>query len=124
MIAVGLAWLAFAAVGSVSGTERVVRKALIAAGVLVVLGLVLGLLTPLLGAAAGLGTGVALTLNRPPLDDVLRNRIVAVGFAAAYTFVLLIVITPAGVLTGALLPPLMVGFADEYTAWRASKRRP
>jgi hypothetical protein len=35
--------------------------------------------------------------------------------------VLLVVATPAGVFTGGLLPLLMLGFADEYTAWRAGQ---
>lgn len=123
LLAIGLAWLAFAGVGLVSGIDRVLRRSLIAVGVLVLVALVLGLLTPLFGAAAGLGTGVSLALNQPEVDNVLRNRIVAVALAAAYTLVLLVVITPAGVLTGALLPPIMVGFADEFSAWRAYKTR-
>lgn len=88
---------------------------------LVVLGLVVGLLAPILGAAAGFGAGTALTLNEPDLPNVLRNRMVAVTFAVAYTFLLLLFATPAGVMTGALLPPVIIGFADEFTIWRATR---
>jgi hypothetical protein len=53
----------------------------------------------------------------------MRRRLLAVTFAVAYTFVLLVVATPAGVLTGAVVPILMVGFADEYGAWRWGRGR-
>jgi len=33
-----------------------------------------------------------------------------------------VVATPAGIFTGGLLPLLMLGFADEYAAWRAASR--
>lgn len=92
-------------------------------GLLVVLGLSIGLIAPVLGAAAGFGVGVALTLNPLDLPDLMRNRLVAVGFAVAYTLLLLIVATPAGVFTGALLPPLIVGLADEFSAWRSAREK-
>ena len=44
----------------------------------------------------------------------------AVG--VVYVPLLLLVITPAGVFTGGLLPLIMLGFADEYGAWRAAQR--
>jgi hypothetical protein len=47
--------------------------------------------------------------------------LIGVTFAVAYTTLLLFVAPPAGVLTGAILPTLMVGFADEYGAWRLAR---
>ncbi len=51
-------------------------------------------------------------------------RLVAVGLGAAYASVLLFVAPPAGVLAGAIVPTIMVGFADEYGAWRATREHP
>jgi hypothetical protein len=90
-------------------------------GLLVALGLAIGLLSPIIGAAAGFGVGMAITLNMPGFEGQLRRRLVAVGFAIAYMSVMLLLIPPAGVLAGALLPGIMVGFADEYGAWREFK---
>lgn len=121
-LAVALAPFTFVVVGFVSRNPRAPKQVLLAMGMLLAVGLAVGLLAPVLGAAAGFGVGIALVLNRPGLPDVLRNRIVAVVLALAYVMVLLVFITPAGVLTGALLPTIMVGVADEYTAWRFSRR--
>lgn len=90
-------------------------------GLLLALGLAFGLLSPIIGAAAGYGVGIAVTLNMPEFEGQLRRRLVGVGFALAYMSVMLVFIPPAGVLAGALLPGIMVGFADEYGAWRESK---
>jgi hypothetical protein len=55
----------------------------------------------------------------PEIPNQLRRRLLAVTFAVVYSAVFLLFIsTPAGVLTGAVLPILMVGFADEYGAWK------
>lgn len=122
-LAVALAPFAFVVVGFVSRNPRAPKLVLVAMGLLLVLGLAVGLLAPVLGASAGFGVGIAVVLNRPGLPDVMRNRIVAVVLTLVYIFMLLVFITPAGVLTGALLPPLAVGFADEFTAWAAARRR-
>lgn len=122
-IALALAPFVFVIVGFVSRNPRAPKRVLWAMGLLVVLGLSIGLIAPVLGAAAGFGVGVALTLNPLDLPDLMRNRMIAVGFAVAYTLLLLIVATPAGVFTGALLPPLIVGLADEFSAWRASREK-
>ncbi len=90
-------------------------------GLLIVLGLAVGLLSPVLGAAAGFGVGGSLCLNRPNLEGVMKWRLYATGFTVVYVLFLLVVITPAGVFAGGLLPLLMIGFADEYTAWRAAR---
>lgn len=120
-VAVVLAPVAFTVVAFVSRTPEGSKRVVQAMALLLVLALPVGLLAPVLGVSAGYGAGVIVTLNRPRFTNVIRNRIVAVVFSVAYTFLLLVVITPAGVMTGALLPPLMVGFADEFTAWQASK---
>ena len=123
-LAVAVAPFAFVAVGFVSRNPLAPRHVLAAMGFLLVVGLGVGLVAPVLGAAGGFGVGIATVLNRPGLPDVMRNRIVAVILALLYTFLLLVFITPAGVLSGALLPPLAVGLSDEFTAWAAARARP
>jgi ABC-type lipoprotein release transport system permease subunit len=91
---------------------------LISMGLLIALGLSIGLISPLLGASAGFGVGAALCLRLPDIPDQLRRRLLAVTLGVVYTMALLFVATPAGVLTGAVVPMLMVGFADEYAAWK------
>ena len=120
-IALAIAPLAFAGVGLVSARQGTPGKVLQAMGLLVVLALSLGLISPIVGAAAGFGAGIAITLNMPAFEGQMRRRLVGVGLAVAYMSVILLVIPPAGVLAGAVLPGAMVGFADEYGAWRASR---
>jgi hypothetical protein len=122
LIGVGLALapFVFVAVGMVSHNKEFPRRVLQSMGLLLVLGLAVGLLSPALGACAGFAAGGALTLNRPDLTRVVRRRVWAVVVTVLYTFLLLVVAPPAGVFTGGLLPLLMIGFADEYTAWRAA----
>lgn len=122
LVALAVAPFVLVITGLVSRNPRFPRHVLQSMGLLLLLGLAFGLIAPVLGAAAGFGVGIAITLNRPDHPDLMRNRLLAVGFSVVYTLVLLIVATPAGVLTGALLPALMVGFADEYTAWRHQQR--
>jgi hypothetical protein len=55
--------------------------------------------------------------------DVAKWRLWSVAFIVAYVLFLLAVATPAGVFSGGLLPLLMLGFADEYSAWREAQRR-
>ncbi|HEY4606629.1 MAG TPA: hypothetical protein VIH55_03190, partial [Acidimicrobiia bacterium] len=74
------------------------------------------------GASAGFGVGAALCLRLPEFRDQMRRRIFAVSFGVAYTTLLLFVATPAGVLTGAIAPTMVVGFADEYGAWLTTRR--
>jgi hypothetical protein len=91
---------------------------LLAMGLLLVIGLAVGLVSPVLGASAGFGVGVAVCLRLPDIPDQMRRRLIAVGLATVYTLILLLVAPSAGVTTGAVVPTLVVGFADEYGAWR------
>lgn len=124
MLGFALAPFAFVAVAFISRNPIAPKRVLQAMGLFIILGLPVGLLAPILGAAVGFGVGIALTLNPLGLDRLMRNRLVAVGFASVYTLVLLLIADPAaGVMTGALLPPMLVGLADEYTVWLATRSR-
>ena len=92
-----------------------------AMALLLLLGLSIGLVSPALGAVAGFGAGGALTLRDPGYPGVMRNRWIAVVLVVGYVFILLLTITPAGVFTGALLPLMSLGFADEIAGWRANR---
>lgn len=116
-----LAPFVFIIVGFVSRNPRTPTRVLQSMGLLIVLGLTFGLLSPVVGAAAGFGVGGSLCLNPPDFDGVMKWRLLATGFTTTYVLFLLLVITPAGVFAGGLLPLLMIGFADEYTAWRAAQ---
>lgn len=120
-IALALAPLVFVLVGLVSQNPQTPKRTLWSMGLLFGLGLSLGLIAPVLGAAAGFGVGIALTLKLPDIPGQMKRRMIGVGFAIAYTLLLLVFLTPAGVLTGAIFPALMVGFADEYGAWRQDR---
>ena len=120
-IALVVAPFVFVVVGFVSRNARAPRQILIAMGLLVALGLAVGLISPVLGASAGFGVGTAITLRRPDIPDLLKRRLIGVALAVVYTALLLFVAPPAGVLTGAIIPTLMVGFADEYSAWRLAR---
>ena len=120
-ISLALAPLVFVAVGFISRNPGTPKQVLKSMGWLLGLGLAIGLVSPVLGAAAGFGVGIAVTLNLPEIDNQFRRRLIGVGFAIVYMLAMLLVLTPAGVLAGAILPGLMVGFADEYGAWRESR---
>lgn len=123
LVAIGLAVapLVFIVVGLVSRNPLTPKRTLWSMGLLIVIGLSLGLLDPALGASAGFGVGIALTLRVPDLPGQMKRRMYGVAFAVAYTMLLLIFIPAGGVLTGAVFPALMVGFADEYGAWKEAR---
>jgi hypothetical protein len=124
VVALLISPLVFSSVGLISRRPGALRGVVRSTGLLVALGLALGLLSPIIGAAAGFGVGIAISLNMPDFEGQLRRRLVAVGLAVAYMSVMLVLIPPAGVLAGALLPGSMVGIADEYGAWREFKSNP
>jgi hypothetical protein len=117
-IALVIAPFVFVVVALVSRNPRAPRMVMVSMGLLLALGLAFGLVSPVLGAAAGFGVGTALCLKLPDIPGQMTRRIIAVALAIAYTTALLFVATPAGVLSGAVVPILMVGFADEYGTWR------
>lgn len=120
-IALALAPLVFVVVGFVSKNPLTPKRTLWSMGLLILIGLSLGLIDPVLGATTGFGIGIALTLRLPDIPGQMKRRMYGVGFAVAYTLLLLLFLTPAGILTGAVFPALMVGFADEYGAWQQSR---
>jgi len=122
-IALVVAPFVFVVVALVSRNTRAPSQILLAMALLLGLGLSIGLISPILGASAGFGVGVAITLRRPDIPDQMRRRILAVVFAVVYTTLLLFIAPPAGVVTGAVVPMLMVGFADEYGGWRQARDR-
>ncbi|MGH8913140.1 MAG: hypothetical protein ACRDZM_01335 [Acidimicrobiia bacterium] len=122
-IALVVAPFVFIVVGLVSRNTLAPKRVLLSMGLLLALGLAVGLITPALGASAGFGVGIALCLRLPDIPDQMRRRIVAVGLAVVYTMALFFVAPPAAVLTGAIVPTLVVGFADEYGAWRWARAR-
>lgn len=123
LVAIGLAVapLVFIVVGLVSRNPLTPKRTLWSMGLLIVIGLSVGLLDPALGASAGFGVGIALTLRVPDIPGQMKRRMYGVAFAVAYTLLLLIFIPSGGVLTGAVFPALMVGFADEYGAWKQNQ---
>lgn len=123
LAAIGLAVVPFVfiALGFLSRNPAAPKRVLQAMGLLLVAGLSIGLLDPLLGASVGFCLGGALVLNRPQIPRLMFWRYGAVAFTAVYTVVLFVVALPAGVFTGAVLPLVMLGFADEYAAWSAAR---
>lgn len=123
-LALAVAPFVFVVVAFVSRNPGAPKRVLAAMGLLLALGLTFGLVSPILGAAVGFGVGFALTLNPLPLEGLMRNRLIGVTIASAYMLLLLLIADPAaGVMTGALFPPLIVGLADEYSSWAASRSR-
>lgn len=121
ILALAVSPLAFVVIALLSRRDEGWRRAAQATVVLVLIGAPVGLLAPIVGAAAGYGIGTAIALNPPRFDHVYRNRLLAVVAAVAYSFLLLVFLPPAGVMSGAFSPPLAVGLADEFTAWRAAR---
>lgn len=120
VIALALAPLVFVAVGFISRNPQAPRRVLHSVGLLLALGLILGLISPIIGAAAGFGVGIALSLHPVDVEGWLKRRLIGVALALVYMFALLVFIPAAGLIAGAVTPGFMVGFADEYSVWRDS----
>jgi hypothetical protein len=120
VIAVALAPLVFIAVAFISRNPQAPRRVLHSVGMLLGIGLILGLISPIIGAAAGFGVGIALSLNPVPVDGWLKWRLIGVTLALVYMFALLVFLPAAGLIAGAVAPGFMVGFADEFSVWRES----
>ncbi len=123
-IGLGIAPFVFIVLAFVSQNPLAPKRVLQAMGLLLVVGLAGGLIDPLVGASAGFCVGGALTLNRPDVERVAQWRLAAVFFTAVYVFVLLLIVPPAGVFAGGIVPLMMIGFADEYAAWSAQQDQP
>lgn len=121
LVGVGLliAPFVFIVLAFVSQNPKAPRRVLQSMGLLIPVALSVGLLAPVLGATAAFAVGGALCLKPLEQADTMKWRFWAVGVTVIYTLVLLVFITPAGVFAGGLLPLMMIGFADEYTSWRA-----
>lgn len=108
----------FVVLGFVSRNPKAPKRVLQSMAWLILLGLAIGLVSPVLGATAGFAAGATLCLNPPVVPQPYKWRWWATALAVVYTLFLLVVATPAGVFTGGLIPLLLVGFADEYAVWR------
>lgn len=124
LVAIGLAVapFVFVVVALSSRNPATGRHVLIAMGLFLGVGLSVGLLAPPLGVATGFGVGGAVALRRWGGPEVLRWRLSFAAVGMVYTLVLLVLVTPAGVFAGGLLPLLLLGFADEFAAWRQATR--
>lgn len=122
VISLVIAPLVFVAVAFISRNPGAPRRVTQSVGLLLLVGLVLGLVSPIIGAAAGFGLGIALCLHPVGADGWLKRRLIGVALALVYMFALLVFIPAAGLIAGAVVPGLMVGFADEYGVWRESVR--
>jgi hypothetical protein len=120
-IGLAIAPFVFIAVAFISQNALAPKRVLQAMGLFLVVALSFGLIDPLVGAAAAYCLGGALSLNRPEVERVMRWRLGAVLFTTLYILVLLVVVPPAGVFAGGIVPLMMIGFADEYAAWSASR---
>lgn len=120
-IGLAVAPFVFIALGFLSRNPVAPLRVLQAMGLLLLVGLPIGLLDPITGAAAGFCLGGALALNRPAIERVMYWRVAAAVFTTFYVFVLIVVVPPAGVFTAAILPLMMIGAADEYAAWSAER---
>ena len=121
-VGLGIAPFVFIALGFLSRNPSAPKMVLRAMGLLLLVGFSIGLIDPLLGASVGFCLGGALVLNRPAVPRLMFWRYGAVVFTALYTVVLFVVALPAGVFSGAVLPLIMIGFADEYAAWSAGRQ--
>ena len=120
VIALAMVPLVFIAVAFISRNPRARGRVLQSVGLLLVIGLVAGLISPIVGAAAGYGAGIAVSLHPVNVEGCLRRRLIGVVLALIYMSALLVFIPAAGLIAGAIVPGLMVGFADEYSVWRES----
>lgn len=119
-ISMAVAPLVFVSVGLISRNPGTLKRASISMGMLLGFALVVSLVSPVLGAAGGFGAGIAFCLSLPDIEGQMKRRLIGVALAVLYTVLMLFLIPAAGVLAGAVMPALMVGFADEYGVWRSS----
>jgi hypothetical protein len=120
-LALATAPFAFVALAFLSRHPRAPRAVLRAMAVYLIVGLPLGLVTPVFGASAGFAAGGVIALRPMEYRELYKVRIIAAAAGSLYVLVLVFTITSAGVFTGGVLPFIAIGLADEYSAWRAEK---
>lgn len=76
------------------------------------------LLDPMVGMTAGLAAGGVTALQRDPDVHSIRWRWIAVGVLTAYVIVLLLVVPPFAVVSGAVLPFTVHGLVDQAAETR------
>lgn len=117
-LGLGIAPFVFLLLAFVSAHRNPGAAVLKAMGLFLLLAFPIGVLAPALGATAGYAAGGTVALRA---DEPSRARWIAVGFTTFYVLILLLVAPAAGLFTGAVLPLLAVGFADEYVDWKAAR---
>jgi len=116
----GLVPFVFLLLAFVSGHKQASMAVLKAMGLFLLIAFPIGVLAPALGATAGYCAGGVVAL-RAAEDARTRPRWVASGLAVVYVLFLLMFIPAAGVMAGAMIPLMAVGFADEYSIWMANR---
>jgi hypothetical protein len=119
-LGLGLTPFVFVLLAFVSGHRNAGTAVLKAMGLFLLAALPVGLVSPALGVTAGYGAGGTVTLRAHEATR-MKVRWSAVGATVVYVLLLLLTIPEAGLLTGGVLPLMALGFADEFSVWRASR---
>lgn len=114
--------LAFIALAFISRHKSAPIAVLKAMGLFLGFGLPIGMIDPALGVVAGFGAGAVVAARRDD-DHSLKARSIAVAIGVLYTLMMMIIVLPIGVFTGAFVPFLAVGFADQYSEAKAEEER-
>jgi hypothetical protein len=116
----GLVPFVFLLLAFVSVHKAASMAVLKAMGWFLLLAFPIGVLAPALGATAGYAAGATVAL-RPSIHSTKKVRWIAAGLTVVYVLFLLLFIPAAGVMAGAMIPLMAVGFADEYSIWMANR---
>ncbi len=116
----GLVPFVFLLLAFVSMHKRASMAVLKAMGLFLLLAFPIGVLAPALGATAGFAAGGVVAL-RPSEMTQMKVRYIAAALAVVYVLFLLLFIPAAGVMAGAMIPLMAIGFADEYSIWMATR---
>jgi hypothetical protein len=117
----GLVPFVFVLLAFVSVHKAASMAVLKAMGWFLLLAFPIGVVAPALGATAGYAAGATVAL-RPSINSKTKVRWIAVGLTVVYVLFLLVFIPAAGVMAGAMIPLMAIGFADEYSIWTAMKK--
>jgi hypothetical protein len=118
MLAFGLAVVPFVflVLAFASRHPRAPGAALKAMGLFLLIGLPLGLLNVVVGTAVGFAAGGVLALRPVEGVDTRKRRWIAVLALALYLGVLLLIVPPFGLVSGAVLPLAIHGLVDQAVA--------